>query len=189
VPTRVSSPVSPIWGAHWWLLLLRGALAIIFGILAFTKPGLALAGIILGFGIYALVDGVFALIAAFRGWKDREDRWMLVLEGVVGIWAGIVTLNSPAITAIVLVFVIAGWAMATGVLKIVQAVRLRKVIEGEFWLGLSGVLSIVFSFFLLLMPGAGILGLVWYIATFAIVFGAMLVILSFKLRGVQKALA
>jgi uncharacterized membrane protein HdeD (DUF308 family) len=171
---------------NWWVLLVRGIVAMLFGILAFARPGITLAALVLLFGFYALVDGIFSLIAAFSGWQYREDRWLLVLEGLIGLGAGFVTLRAPAITAVALIFFIAVWALATGVLRIVEAVRLRKEISGEFWLALSGILSVLFAFLVMLRPAAGALAMAWVIGWWALFMGAMLVMLSFKLRSMRR---
>jgi uncharacterized membrane protein HdeD (DUF308 family) len=171
---------------NWWVLLLRGIVAMLFGILAFARPGLTLAALVLLFGFYALVDGIFSLIAAFSGWQYREDRWLLVLEGLIGLGAGFVTLRSPAITAVALIFFIAVWALATGVLRIVEAIRLRKEVSGEFWLALSGILSVLFAFLVMLRPAAGALAMAWVIGWWALFMGAMLVMLSLKLRSLRR---
>jgi uncharacterized membrane protein HdeD (DUF308 family) len=171
---------------NWWVLLVRGIVAMLFGILAFARPGITLAALVLLFGFYALVDGIFSLIAAFSGWQYREDRWLLILEGLIGLGAGFVTLRAPAITAVALTFFIAVWALATGVLRIVEAVRLRKEISGEFWLALSGILSVLFAFLVMLRPAAGALAMAWVIGWWALFMGAMLVMLSFKLRSMRR---
>lgn len=186
MPTEFRLPMIGLFTKNWWVLLLRGIVAILFGILAFARPGLTLAALVLLFGFYALVDGIFSLIAAFSGWQHREDRWLLVLEGVIGLGAGFVTLRAPAITAVALIFFIAIWALATGVLRIVEAIRLRKEIAGEFWLALSGILSVLFAFLVMLRPAAGALAMAWVIGWYALFMGAMLVMLSFKLRGMRR---
>src|SRR5262249_27861001 len=149
------------------------------GLLAISRPGMTLAVLVLLFGIYALVDGIFSLFAAISGWSHREDRWLLVLEGVIGLLAGFATLRAPALTTFALIFFIAAWALATGVLRIVAAIRLRKEISGEFWLALSGVLSVVFAFLVMLQPAAGALALAWLIGWYAMFLGAMFIMLSF----------
>ncbi len=167
---------------YWWAVLLRGIFAVIFGVLAFGWPGETLAALILLFGVWVLVDGVFAFVNAFSRWGERDDRWLLFLEGVLGVVIGIITFTAPAVTEIALLFYIIAWSLATGVLKIVGAIRLRHEIEGEFWLILSGIASIVFAFIVALFPAAGILGLVWAIGTYAIIFGAFQIALGLKLR-------
>lgn len=168
---------------NWWAVALRGAAAIIFGILTLILPGVTLAVLVLLFGGYALVDGVFNVIAAVRARGGDRPWWVLVLEGIVSIGAGIVTFVLPGLTAVVLLYVIAAWAIITGVLEIVAAIRLRKRITGEWWLGLSGALSIVFGVLLMIAPAAGALALVLWIGGYAVVFGALLIALAFRLRG------
>jgi uncharacterized membrane protein HdeD (DUF308 family) len=170
---------------HWWTLILRGLIAIAFGLAAFTWPGLTAGVLVLLFGFYALADGIFCLLSAFG--RGREDRWLLVLEGVVGLWAGVVTLRSPAITAVVLVFLISIWAMATGILRIAAAFRLRKDIPGEFWLALSGVLGVLFALLLMFRPAIGALSLVWIIGAFALAIGIAEIVLGIELRGIRQA--
>jgi len=170
---------------NWWVMLLRGIVAVLFGILAFSRPLMTLAVLVLLFGVYALVDGGFSLVSALAGWRYREDRWLLLLEGLVGLWAGFITLTTPAITALALVFFIAIWALATGVLKIVGAIRLRREISGEFWLALSGIASVVFACLVMMRPAAGALAMIWVIGWFALLQGVLLVILSFKLRSLR----
>jgi uncharacterized membrane protein HdeD (DUF308 family) len=168
---------------NWWAVALRGALAIIFGVLAFFWPGASLAALVLLFGAYALVDGIFAVIAAFRT-ADRGGRWgMLAIEGVAGIAAGILAFVWPGITAIVLLYLIAAWAIVTGVLEIAAAIQLRREITNEWLLGLGGLASIVFGVLLLFNPAAGALAVVWLIAAYALVFGVLLVALAFRLRS------
>ena len=186
MPTEFRLPMIGLFTKNWWVLLLRGIVAMLFGILAFARPGLTLAALVLLFGFYALVDGIFSLIAAFSGWQYREDRWLLVLEGLIGLGAGFVTLRSPAITAVALIFFIAVWALATGVLRIVEAIRLRKEVSGEFWLALSGILSVLFAFLVMLRPAAGALAMAWVIGWWALFMGAMLVMLSLKLRSLRR---
>jgi uncharacterized membrane protein HdeD (DUF308 family) len=171
---------------NWWVLLLRGTAAMLFGILALRIPGMTLAALVLLFGVYALVDGVFDLFAAVVGWRHRENRWLLLLEGFIGVGVGIVTLRAPAPTTVALIFTIAVWALATGVLKIVEAIRLRKEISNEFWLALSGIASVVFAFLVMLRPAAGALAMVWVMGWYALLMGAMLIVLSFELRGLRK---
>ncbi len=173
---------------YWWVLLLRGIVAILFGVLAFAWPGITLASLVLLFGAYALVDGVFALIGAIRG-GGREPWWLLVLEGLVGIGVGVLTIFAPGVTALALLFYIAIWAIATGVLEIAGAVALRKEIEGEWLMVLSGLASVVFGALLVARPGAGALAVLWLIGAYAIAFGVLLVLLSFKARKLGGALA
>ena len=184
--TDVVRPMIGLFTKNWWVLLLRGIVAVLFGILAITRPGITLAVLVLLFGIYAVVDGCLALFAAIGGWSHREDRWLLLLEGFIGIGAGILTLRAPGITAVALLFFIAAWALATGVLRIVAAIRLRKEITGEFWLALSGIASVVFAFLVMMNPAAGALAIAWLIGWYALFLGAMLVMLSIKLHNIRR---
>ena len=172
---------------NWGVLALRGLCAIIFGILAFAWPGITLKVLVLLYGAYALVEGILSIIAAV---SKREGSglpwWALLLEGLLGIAAGIVTFAWPKITALFLLFLIAAWAIVTGIFAIIAAIRLRKEIQGEFWLALSGVLSIVFGVLLFVRPGAGALAVVWLIGSYAIIFGILLLFLAFRLKRFKE---
>src|SRR6266567_5987567 len=167
----------------WWLLLLRGIAAIVFGVLAFVWPGLTLVTLVMLYGAFALVDGVISLIAAFTGSAKPVPTWWLVVVGLLGIAAGIVTFAWPGITAILLVLFIGAWALVHGIFEIIGAIQLRKEIDNEWMLILSGVVSVLFGLIVLLAPGAGALGLIWAIAVYSIVFGISFVALAFRLRN------
>jgi uncharacterized membrane protein HdeD (DUF308 family) len=171
---------------NWWVLLLRGLLAIVLGILVFTRPAWTLAAVVLAFGVYAIVEGASALFAAITGWLHRDDRWLLLLEAVVGIGVGVVTLRTPGITAVVVIFFIAVWALATGVLRIVEGVRLRREIPNEVWLVLGGVASVIFALLVMLRPLAGALAMVQVIGAYALILGMSEVMLAFKVRSARK---
>jgi uncharacterized membrane protein HdeD (DUF308 family) len=166
---------------NWWLILLKGICAILFGVLTFIWPGITLVSLVLLYGAYALVDGVLSLVAAIKGGAPAP-RWWLALVGVLGIAAGLVTLALPTITAILLLYFIAGWMIATGVIEIIGAIRLRKEIDNEWWLVAAGALSVLVGVIIAIAPGAGALGLLFVIGAYAIVFGVMLVGLAFRLR-------
>ena len=184
--TDLPLPVLGLFTRNWWVLLLRGIFAVIFGIIAFRAPVLTLGVLVLIFGIYALIDGVFALVAAFSGWSHRENRWLLVLEGLVGIGAGFLTLHATALTTMALLFFIAMWALTTGILKIIAAIRLRKEITNEFWLALSGVASVLFAFLVMMNPVAGAVAVVWLIGWYELIMGGMMIILAIKLHGLRR---
>jgi uncharacterized membrane protein HdeD (DUF308 family) len=171
---------------NWWLLALRGVLAIIFGVLAFIWPGITLIVLVLMFGAYALVDGIFTIILAFSDQKGKQRWWVMLIEGLVGVAAGIITFLWPGISAIALLFVIAAWAIVTGVLEIVAAIRLRREIEGEWLLAISGIASIIFGVLMVIWPGAGALAVIWLIASYAIIFGVLFLFLAFRLRNWGK---
>jgi uncharacterized membrane protein HdeD (DUF308 family) len=168
---------------NWWVVALRGVLAILFGVMAFIWPGMTVAVLVLLFGAYALVDGVFAVIASFREHGGNQNRWALLLEGIAGIIAGVLTFIWPGITAIVLLYLIAAWAIVTGIFEIITAIRLRNEMTGEFWLVLAGILSVLFGVVIAIFPGAGALTVVWLIALYSIIFGVALIGLAFRLRG------
>jgi uncharacterized membrane protein HdeD (DUF308 family) len=168
---------------NWWALVLRGVAAIVFGLLAFFVPGAALFALVLLFGAYSLVDGILAVFAAVRA-AQSHTRWTsLALEGVVGILVGLVTFFWPHLTALALVYVIAFWAIVTGILELVAAVQLRKHIQNEWLLVLGGLLSLVFGAWIAFEPGGGALAVVWIIAWYAILFGVILIGLGFRLRS------
>ena len=166
----------------WWLLLLRGVAAIVFGVLAWIQPGITLAVLVMFFGAYSLVDGILCLWTVISGPKGYEYGWLVLLEGLVGIGIGLLTFFAPGVTALALLFYIAIWAIATGALEIAAAIRLRKEIENEWWLLLSGLASVLFGAVLAARPGVGALALLWLIGSYAIVFGILLLILAFKVR-------
>jgi uncharacterized membrane protein HdeD (DUF308 family) len=173
---------SSILRRGWWLLLLRGIIAILFGLTLWVEPAISLAALVLLFGAYCLVDGIFTVWTAIAGAKDNEHWWLLLLGGLVGIGVGILTFISPGITALALLFYMAIWAIATGVLEIVGAIRLRKEIDNEWLFLLAGVVSVAFGILLAARPGAGALGVLWVIGFYAIVFGVLLLILAFRVR-------
>ena len=184
--TAATSPMLQTLSRYWWLILLRGIAAIIFGVLAFIWPGITLVTLVLFWGAFALVDGVLALANAFMG-GNMGDRWWLALVGLAGIAAGILTFAYPGVTALVLLFFIATWAIVLGVLQIIGAIRLRKEIDNEWTIGLSGAVSVLFGVIMLVAPGAGALGLIWAIASYGIVFGILMVMAAFKLKSHQPA--
>src|SRR5215813_9573454 len=161
---------------NWGWIALRGVVAILFGLIALFEPQSAFAALVLLFGAYAFVDGVFALVALFRG-AGKDRFWVLVLEAIVGIGIGVLTIARPATTALVFLYYVGIWAILHGVFQLMAAIRLRKEITGEFWLGLAGVLSIAFGVLLFVMPGPAALALTIWIGAFALVFGVMLLFL------------
>ena len=180
----IGAPILPVLAKCWWLILLRGIVAILFGILSFVWPGVTLLTLILFYGAFALADGVLALIHAVMG-GNVGSRWWLVLVGIAGIAAGLVTFLMPGVTALVLLIFIACWAITLGIFQIIGAIRLRKEIDNEWSIGLSGALSVLFGIVLLVAPGAGAVGLIWVIGAYAIVFGILLVMAAFKLKKHQ----
>lgn len=169
-----------------WLFV-RGIAAIVFGILAFIWPGPTLLALVLLFGAYALVDGVASLVLVLRRRRPKDTPvWAMVLVGIAGIGAGVVTFLWPGITAVALLAVVAAWAIVRGIFEIIAAVRLRKEIEGEWLLGLAGALSIVFGVLLLLQPGAGLLALVWLVGIYALIAGVVYISLGVRLGHPER---
>jgi len=167
---------------HWWIILLRGIAAILFGLLALLAPGITLAALVILFGAYALVDGIGAIILGIKDYGDREHWWATLIGGIVGVTAGLMTFAVPGITALALLFLIAAWAIVRGIFDILAAIRLRHAIEGEWLLALVGALSVSFGVLMMLSPGAGALAVIWWIGAFAIAQGVTLVALSFRVR-------
>ena len=167
----------------WWTLLLRGIAAIAFAVLTWVKPGISLTALVFVFGFYATVDGILGIWMAVAGRKGNEHWWALLLGGLLGVVVGTVSFLAPGITALVLLFYIALWAIATGSLELVVAIRLRKEISNEWFLVLAGLASVAFGVLLIARPGAGALAVLSLIAAYAFVFGLILVMLAFRARS------
>lgn len=180
-PDDLSVNVSRL-ARRWWVPVVRGAAAILFGLFTVLLPGISLTAMIFGWGAYAVVDGVFNLVLAARGGGAGQSWGWLVFEGLISIGAGLITFLLPGITAMVLLFVVAAWAVVTGIAAIATAIRLRKEIKGEWLLATSGVLSIIFGVLLSVFPSSGILTLTWMVGAYAIGFGALLVGLGVQLN-------
>lgn len=171
---------------NWWVLALRGVAALFFGMGALLWPGLTLAVLVLLFGAYTLIDGIFAVIAGITTRREQERWWMMILTGLAGILTGMLTLLWPGITALLLLYCIATWSIVTGIFEIAAAIRLRREIEGEWQLGLAGLASVIFGILLVSRPGAGVLALSWLIGAYALVYGVLLVGLALRLRGLRN---
>lgn len=170
----------------WWVHLLRGAMAVIFGVVAWAWPSLALEALVVLFGIYALADGTMALLTLFRG--RHGPWWAHVVDGLVSLAAGVIALAWPGITAVALVIVIATWALLGGAAQIVTAVRLRRLLEREWLMMLNGVLAIAFAVLLLALPSTGLVSLVWLLGLYAIVAGVALIVFGVRLRRWDRRL-
>lgn len=174
-------PMLDALARNWGIILLRGILAILFGILTFIWPGITLITLVLLYGAFAFIDGVLAIAAAITGGAPAP-RWWLALIGLFGIAAGVLTILWPHITALVLLLFIAGWAIASGVMQIVGAIKLRQEIDDEWLLIASGALSVTFGVLLAMWPKAGALAMLFVIGSFAIMYGILLVAFSLRLR-------
>ena len=174
---------------YWWVIALRGAVAILFGVLAFAWPGVTLSALVVLFGAYAIVDGVAAIVVGIKDYGEKERWWATLLGGLVSLGAGIVTFMMPGLTALTLLTLIAIWAVMRGVFEIVAAIRLRKEIKGEWLMALAGALSIAFGLYMIAFPGAGAIAVVWWIGAYAVAIGLMLVMLGFRARGLAHRAA
>lgn len=170
---------------HWWAIVLRGLLAILFGFVALFWPHLTLEALVLCFGAFALIGGILALVVAL-GDRGVYAHWTILLgEGLIGIALGLLTLFWPLITALVLLYLIAGWAVVTGVLEIVVSVRMHRMVGNEWMLLLSGIVSLLLGILLVILPGVGLLVLTWLIGIYALAFGVLLIGLGFQWRRAE----
>jgi uncharacterized membrane protein HdeD (DUF308 family) len=173
---------------NWWILAVRGAAAIVFGVLAWFWPDVTLIALVILFGAYVLVDGVFNLITAALG-HSREPRWIVAVMGIAGILVGIVAFGWPDLTAVALIYLLAAWAVTMGAFAIIGAIALRRDIEDEWLLVVIGLLAIAFGVVIAVFPGAGVLALVWLIGAFAVAYGVLQLSLAFRLRAWRRPAA
>jgi uncharacterized membrane protein HdeD (DUF308 family) len=171
---------------NWWLLALRGIAGILFGIAAFVWPDSTLEALVLVFGAYVFVDGIFAVVTGIGMHRQLRFWWLVLLEGVAGIVLGVLTFRSPDITALVLLSFVAVWSIITGIFKVATAVRLQKLIPNEWLLGLSGVASLIFGALLIALPDAGVLAVVWLLGSYGLLFGMLTLMVSFRLRSARE---
>jgi uncharacterized membrane protein HdeD (DUF308 family) len=171
----------------WWVLLLRGSGATLFGVFAIVWPGVTLWLLIIVFGAYALVDGMAGIALGITGRVNGRSWWEMILLGLLGVLAGVVAFLWPGLTAVILLLIIASWAIIRGILEIIAAIKLRKVIDGEWLLILSGLLSVAFGVLLFLRPGVGALAVMWLIGIYMIVFGITAIVLSLRLRRSKES--
>jgi uncharacterized membrane protein HdeD (DUF308 family) len=171
----------PLLCKNWWVLLLRGFCGVMFGLLALVWPGLTLVTLIFVYGAFAGADGITAILAAIRG-GTIAPRWWLVLVGLFALAASAMAFFMPGVTALILLYIIGGWAVARGIFEIVGAIQLRKVLANELALILSGLLSVAFGILVFVHPGAGALSLVWLIGAYAMAAGLLCIALSLRLK-------
>lgn len=181
------SPMLHVLTRNWWMWLIRGIAAVIFGILAYLWPGATWVAIGILFGAYAFVDGIFAIVATVRAAETQQRWWPFLIEGVIGILIAAITFYDVGITIFALYFTIAAWAFLTGIFEIVAAVQLRKHISNEIWLILGGIASIAFGVLMIWFPLVGALTIIWLIAAYAIVFGIIMIAFSLRLRSHANA--
>jgi len=173
-------------GKNWWLLLLRGVAALLFGLAALFWPEITLVSLVILFGAFVVVDGIFSLAAAFRERGVHPRWWVVLLEGLIGLTLGGATLAWPEITALVLIYLAASWAVLTGVLEILAALALREELRGEWLLALIGLASVLIGVVLFAQPGAGMVAVSWLIGVYALIFGLLMIALSWKMRSLLK---
>jgi uncharacterized membrane protein HdeD (DUF308 family) len=173
---------------YWWTLVVRGVLAILFGIVAWIWPGLTVTVLAVLFGAWLFADGILGIVSSFVNRNRVDSVWPFVIGGLVNIIAGIVVLLWPGLSAMALMYFIAAWAILTGIFAIVAAIQLRKRIENEWAIGLTGLLSIVFGVLTMIFPGTGAVTLVWVIGIYAIVFGIGLIAAGFRLRSWRNSM-
>jgi uncharacterized membrane protein HdeD (DUF308 family) len=176
-----------VMSRNWWMVLIQGIAAVLFGIaILFTWPGLVLNTMVLVFAVYAFVDGIFAVINAIQH-RNTPRWWVMLLEGAIGILAGIGAFLFPGGAVLTLLYIVAFWAVFTGLTQVVTAIQLRKEIDNEWMLILSGIVSIIFGFLIVFFPGAAILSILTILGILAIIWGVMLVILAFRLRNAGRS--
>ncbi len=173
---------------NWWVLVIRGVCGIAFGVIAFAYPGLALATLVILFGAWVLVDGVFRIVGATAGRTSDPDWGFHLIVGILGVVIGFLTFSAPGLTALILVIYIGAWALMIGAVEIALAIKLRRELKGEWLLVLMGLASIIFAVVLLWNPGPGALALLWLIASYAIVLGVLAIFFGFRLRSLRTPL-
>jgi uncharacterized membrane protein HdeD (DUF308 family) len=176
-------PMNMVLVRNWWALALRGVAALLFGLIALLAPGFVAVWLALLFGAYALIDGIFAIIAGIRAAERHERWWPLALEGLLSVLVGVIALLMPVAAALALLYLVCAWAIVTGVFRISAAIRLRKEIQGEWLLILNGALSVLLGVLIVARPAAGLVTLIWVLGIYAMIYGIVLVGLAFKLRG------
>lgn len=170
---------------NWWALALRGVAAIVFGILAFAWPGITIVSLVILYGAYALVDGVFSIFAAIGG-GTPAPRWWLAVVGILGVLAGLIAFANPVLVGLYLLWFIGAWAIVSGVFEIIGAIRLRKEIDNEWMLILHGVFSVLFGIMLFAWPVTSALALIWVIGAYAVAAGVIMLVLAFRLKSHAK---
>jgi uncharacterized membrane protein HdeD (DUF308 family) len=173
--------VAEFLAQSWWLMAVRGLIAILFGVVAFIAPAVTILTLVFLFGAFAMANGILSLVVAYQAPKGSR-LGSLIFGGILGIIAGLIAFLMPGITALSLVILVAAWAITTGIMEIVLAVKLRKVITNEWLLVLAGVASLAFGVTVLFLPGVGALALTWWIGAYAVAFGVLLIILSIKMK-------
>jgi uncharacterized membrane protein HdeD (DUF308 family) len=165
------------------LLIVRGIVGVVFGLVAFAWPGITIAALVVIFGAYAVIDGVTNVFLGLSRLPGRGRSWATTIQGIAGVVAGVLAFIWPAVTALVLVVFIGAWAIVTGLFEIAAAIKLRKEISGEWLLALSGLMSLAFGVLVFAFPGAGAVGIAWVLGAYAMAGGAVLIALGVRLRS------
>jgi len=168
---------------NWWVLVLRGVCAVLFGVMTFIWPAISIAVLVLMWGAYAFADGILSVVGSFKGGRAGGFPWWLLITGIVGIAAGLVTLVNPAMTGLALLLLIAAFFIARGIMEIAAAVRLRNEIEHEWLLAIAGIMSVAFGVMVAIFPGAGALAVVLWIAVIAVAIGVLEITAGLRLKG------
>ncbi|SCB89449.1 MULTISPECIES: HdeD family acid-resistance protein [Snodgrassella] len=176
------NPLVDLLSENWWMVLIRGGAALIFGLLTWFYPFISILIMVMFFGVYVLIDGVLGVVIAINGRRTHQDWWLMLIWGMVSILAGIMTFFVPGITWLVLITFIAIWSLVSGILQIIAAIRLRKSIRGEGWMIVAGMLSVLVGIILFVNPVQGGIALTWVIGVYAALFGVMNIALAFRLR-------
>jgi len=175
--------------AHWWIPVVRGAFAIVFGLIALFWPGETLLVLILIFGAFCFVDGIFAIVTAIR-YATHHERWgVLLLEGIIGILIGLLAYAAPAAIALFFLYFAGGWAIITGIFEIIAALRIRQSVSGEIFMIVAGILSIVLGGALFVFPSAGLIAWIWLIGIYAIIFGVLMIGFGLRMRKLTPTAA
>lgn len=184
--SKSGGAMGTLWAHDWWVVLLRGIVAVLFGLLAFFLPSITLIVLVLLFGVFAIVDGIISFERAFSA-SSRNESWIWpTIVGVLGIAAGVAAFIWPGITALVLLYIIAAWALLTGIVEIIGTIRMRREISDEWLFVLGGVLSVLFGLLVFARPGVGAIAVVWLIGFYAIVLGIQRIAVAFRMRDWQE---
>ena len=168
---------------NWWVLVLRGVCAVLFGVMTFIWPAISIAVLVLMWGAYAFADGILSIVASFKGGREAGFPWWMLITGIAGVAAGVFTLVNPAMTGLALLLLIAAFLIVRGVMEIAAAIRLRHEIEHEWLLAIAGIMSVVFGVMVAIFPGAGALAIVLWIAVIAVAIGVLEITVGLRLKG------
>jgi uncharacterized membrane protein HdeD (DUF308 family) len=174
--------------SRWGWVVFRGVIGVLFGLIAFARPGAMALSMVLVFGCYAFISGIATIIAAARSGRAGERWGALLVEGLLGVAVGVLAVLWPTTMALTFVWLIGFWAIFSGVLEISSAIRLRKIIDHEWALGIAGALSIAFGLLMFYRPVAGGVAVVWWLGAYALLFGVLMIVLGFRLRSFAKTL-